>query len=528
MTHHANKGVVMTIFEGTILTCDENDTVCQYLVEEKGKIAFTGNELPDRYLRENIIQLGNKALIPSFADSHLHFSSYSLISSTLDVREASDFASLSDIVSSYVQKANPKVVLGFGISAHSLVEQRMITRGELDKIEKRPVMLIKYDGHASVINTTMKEMLPAKIKKLRGYNGDTGQLFQEAFFAATDYITSKVSVIALIKHMLLAVDTMASKGISMVHPAEGVGFLLDLDVDLVRLLARGLSNPFQFRVFFQTMDTKKVLKRKLPRIGGCFATALDGCFGSCDAALSHPYETDSQNKGILFYTDHQVDAFVQNAHDKGLQVQLHAIGDAAVDQAVQAFDRALKNNFRKDHRHSIIHASLMGQKSLELCATHKIGIAAQPALLNLDLEPYEYLEKILGPRVNEISPFRTMLDMGIHVSGGSDAPVTLPDPAFGMYCACNHYETSQSVSIKEALKMFTRETAWASFDDTDRGSLEPGKIADMVILDQNPLSMDKQDLFRLKTETLYVGGKKYEPGQGLTKLLWNAIFPGQK
>ena len=298
MTHHANKGVVMTIFEGTILTCDENDTVCQYLVEEKGKIAFTGNELPDRYLRENIIQLGNKALIPSFADSHLHFSSYSLISSTLDVREASDFASLSDIVSSYVQKANPKVVLGFGISAHSLVEQRMITRGELDKIEKRPVMLIKYDGHASVINTTMKEMLPAKIKKLRGYNGDTGQLFQEAFFAATDYITSKVSVIALIKHMLLAVDTMASKGISMVQPAEGVGFLLDLDVDLVRLLARGLSNPFQFRVFFQTMDTKKVLKRKLPRIGGCFATALDGCFGSCDAALSHPYETDSQNKEI--------------------------------------------------------------------------------------------------------------------------------------------------------------------------------------------------------------------------------------
>lgn len=167
MTHHANKGAVMTIFEGTILTCDENDIVCKYLVEENGKIAFTGDELPDRYLRENIIQLGNKALIPSFADSHLHFSSYSLISSTLDVREASDFASLSDIVSAYVRKANPKVVLGFGISAHSLVEQRMITRGELDKIEKRPVMLIKYDGHASVINTTMKEMLPAKIKKYK-------------------------------------------------------------------------------------------------------------------------------------------------------------------------------------------------------------------------------------------------------------------------------------------------------------------------------------------------------------------------
>ena len=222
----------------------------------------------------------------------------------------------------------------------------------------------------------------------------------------TIYITSKVSVIALIKHMLTAMNTIASKGISLIHPAEGIGFLLDLDVDLVRLLARGLSNPFQFRVFFQTMETKKVLKRKLPRIGGCF--------GSCDAALLQPYERDPQNKGILFYTDRQVNDFVQAAHDKGLQIQLHAIGDAAVNQAVQAFDRALKNNFRTDHRHSIIHASLMGQKSLDLCAAHEIGIAAQPALLNLNLEPYEYLEKILGQRVNDISPFRTMLDMGMH------------------------------------------------------------------------------------------------------------------
>ncbi|MCP4721478.1 MAG: amidohydrolase family protein [Desulfobacteraceae bacterium] len=515
----------MNIYKGTIITCDKNDLVCQYLVEKNGRIAYAGNELPEKYSKEKITTLGEKALIPSFSDSHLHFSSYSLISSTLDVRGAKDFASLSDILSNYVQKANPKVVLGFGISAHSLVEQRMITRPELDKMEKRPVMLIKYDGHASVINTAMKDLLPSKIKKLRGYNGDAGQLFQEAFFAATDYITSKVSVIALMKHMLSAVDTMAAKGISLVHPAEGVGFVLDLDVDLVRLLARGLSNPFQFRIFFQTMETKKVLKRKLPRIGGCFATALDGCFGSCDAALLQPYEKSPENKGILFYTDRQVNEFVQNAHDKGLQIQLHAIGDAAVNQATQAFDRALKNNFRKDHRHSIIHASLMGQESLDLCAAHEIGIAAQPALLNLDLEPYDYLEKILGQRVNKISPFRRMLDMGIHVSGGSDAPVTLPDPAFGMHCACNHYESSQSVSIMEALKMFTRETAWASFDETDRGSLEPGKIADMAILDQNPLDMDKKDLFRLKADTLFLGGKKYEPGQGLARLLWNALFP---
>jgi predicted amidohydrolase YtcJ len=515
----------MKIFKGNIITCDKDDTICRYLVEENGGIAYTGNELPEKYSGQNITNLDDKALIPSFTDSHIHFLTHSLFSSTLDVREAKDFSSLSDIISNYVKNNNAKMVLGFGISAHSVQEKRMITRTELDKMEKRPLMLVKYDGHASVVNTSMRDLLPAKIKGLRGYNGDTGQLFQEAFFAATDFLTSKVSLVSLVKHMLSTVDKMADKGISLIHPAEGIGFVLDLDVDLVRFLARGLSNPFQFRVFFQTMETKKVVKRKLPRIGGCFATALDGCFGSCDAALLKPYENDPHNKGILFYTDRQVNDFVQNAHDKGLQIQIHAIGDAAVDQAARAFDQALKNNFRKGHRHSIIHASLMGQKSLELCADNDIGIAAQPAMLHLNLEPYSYLHEVLGHRVDKISPFRTMLDMGIHVSGGSDAPVSLPDPAFGMYCACNHYESSQSISVMEALKMFTRETTWASFDDMDRGSLEPGKIADMVILDQNPLAMEKTELFRLNTETLFIGGEIYKPGQGLPSLVWNALFP---
>ncbi|NOX34114.1 MAG: amidohydrolase [Deltaproteobacteria bacterium] len=515
----------MKIFKGPIITCDEDDTVHKYLVEDNKKIVFTGDVLPEKYMEKRIIDLGNKALIPSFSDSHLHFSSYALFSSTLDVRDAKNFQDLSNIIKCYIEKSKCKIVLGFGISAHHVEEKRLVTREELDLIENRkPVMLIKYDGHASVVNTAMLKILPPKIKKLRGYNDDTGQLFQEAFFAATDHITSKVSVVSLLNHMLKTVDKMAEKGIGLVHPAEGVGFPLDLDVDLVRFMAGGLANPFNFRVFFQTMDIKKVLKRKLPRIGGCFATALDGCFGSLDAALNTPYQNDTKNKGILFYTDDQVINFVKKANDKNLQVQLHAIGDAAFDQATKAFETALKSNFRKDHRHSIIHGSLVTPKGLEKCARYNIGIAAQPSLLRLSLEPLSYLSKILGKRALDISPFRTMLDMGIHISGGSDAPVTLPDPVFGIYCACNHYNESQSVSVMEAIKMFTYETAFTCFDDEKTGSLEPGKKADMVVLDKNPLTMKKEDLAGLKTRTLYLEGKEYQKGQGLSSLLWNGIF----
>ncbi len=514
----------MTVYQGSILTCDKDDTICDFLVEDQGEIVFTGDDLPEIYSTHKKINLGEKTLIPAFGDSHLHFSSYALFSSTLDVREARDFSHLSELIAGYVNATRPKVVLGFGISAHSVEEGRMVTRTELDKMEKRPVMLVKYDGHASVINTAMQNLLPEKIKKLRGYHADTGYLFQEAFFEATDYISAKVSVVSLIKHMLSGVDRMAAKGISLAHPAEGVGYFLDLDVDIVRFLARGLSDPVQFRVFFQTLDIDKVLKRKLPRIGGCFATALDGCFGSCDAALLQPYAHEPENRGILFYPDSQVDEFVRTAHDKGLQVQLHAIGDAAVDQAARAFARAQKSNPRKDHRHSIIHASLMSRFAMETCAEHGIGIACQPSLLHLNLEPYEYLKEILGDRVEDISPLRTLLDMGVHVSGGSDAPVTQPDPAFGMWCACNHYRSDQSITVSQALKMYTCEPAWASFDEAERGSLEPGKSADMVILDQNPMDMDQTELFRLKTERLILKGKPYRGGQGLASLIWKGLF----
>ncbi len=157
----------MKIFKGTIITCDEQDNVFKYLVEENGSILFTGDTLPDKYKENTIIDLGEKALIPSFTDSHLHFTSYALIASTLDVRDVFNFQDLAEMIKDYIQTAKPKVILGFGVSAHSVEEQRMITRTELDQIEKTiPMMLVKYDGHASVVNSAMLKLLPKKLSNL--------------------------------------------------------------------------------------------------------------------------------------------------------------------------------------------------------------------------------------------------------------------------------------------------------------------------------------------------------------------------
>ena len=144
------------------------------------------------------------------------------------------------------------------------------------------------------------------------------------------------------------------------------------------------------------------------------------------------------------------------------------------------------------------------------------------------LEPLEYLEEILGNRVKRCSPLRNIIDSGILMSGGSDAPVTPPDPIEGIYGACNHpYDPAQSLSIPEALKMFTYEVARGAFDERERGSLEMGKKADMVILNKNPLELDPSKLRELKIEQLYLSGRKYKPGLGFAGMIWNGLTAGK-
>ncbi|MCJ7735270.1 MAG: amidohydrolase family protein, partial [Anaerolineales bacterium] len=350
------------------------------------------------------------------------------------------------------------------------------------------------------------------------------------YFEGIDYATSLVPPLDLVNSILNGYNLLAENGIGVIHATEGIGFPNDLDITLVSMIAkaRTVKNRFQTRLFFQTMDIEKVQKRKLPRIGGCFTTALDGCFGACDAALHEPYTHDSANKGILYQTEEEVFEFAKKANRAGLQIEMHAIGDAAVSRAVAAIQTALLDFPREDHRHTIIHACLIPPDDLKTIADLDIGLTMQPSFLISRLEPVEYLEGILGSRVKGSSPLRSIVEDGIHLSGGSDAPVTHPDPIEGIYGACNHpYDPEQSLSIMQALRMYTYEIAWGGFDENERGSLEPGKIADMVILNQDPLALDPKDLLSLKVDTLYLEGQEYQPGMGIPGMLWNSLR-GQK
>ena len=288
----------MNIYKGTIITCDKNNTIASYLVEDHGKVMWVGDELPIIYDIYPIIDLKDKVLMPSFADTHMHFASYATFHAGLNVSEAKSNEEILEMLREFVKTCKDPMIIAFGASPYSVAEQHLVTRAQLDEVcPNKPVFFIKYDGHACVVNTKLLNKIKDKTQDLRGYHEDTGEMNQDAFFEVSNYVTNSISIPKLLKNMQTAVNDLAKKGIGMIHTVSGVGFTLDLDVDMERWFAKGLDNGMQMRVFMQTLNVQDAKRRKLPRIGGCFKTDLDGCFGSVDAALNAQYE-HSEDCGV--------------------------------------------------------------------------------------------------------------------------------------------------------------------------------------------------------------------------------------
>lgn len=515
----------MKVYEGNILTVNACDEVCRYLVEDGGRIAYVGNKLPPQYKRAERVDLGARALIPAFADTHQHFASFSAFHAGLNVMDATSNEEILQMVDEFARNSSGKALIAFGASPYSVEERRLVSREELDRVTHgKPLFLVKYDGHACVVNTALLNKLPEKVQTLRGYHPDTGEMNQEAFFAVSDYITSSIPIGELLRDMQAAADFEATRGIGMIHSVSGVGFTMNLDISMETWFAKSAQSGMQIRVFPQSMNTKVATVRALPRIGGCFACALDGCFGSQDAAMNEPYASDPSSSGVLYYTDEQVIAFCKAANRLGLQIEMHAIGDRAFDQAVRALKVALDDFPRDDHRHGIIHACLPTEEGIETCAKYRIQLPMQIAFDNWRQEPPEYTEALLGKERNAaLNPIRTCMERGCVVSFGSDAPCTAPDPIVWLYKAVNHSNPAQRISIRDALRMATYNGYWATFDEKERGSLETGKLADMVILSANPYDTPAELLGELRVEQLILGGEDY---RGQTQSVLAAVLHG--
>ena len=502
-----------TVYEGRILTVDAIDSVARFLVEEKGLIAYVGNDLPEKYGNCERVDLGDDVLAPAFVDTHAHLDMQALVGGFTSASEAGAISEVLDCVRSCAQAGRMPVAAAFGASDHLLEEGRLPNKAEMDSAcPERPAMVIRYDGHACVANTKLIEAIGAGTGDLDGFHGESGLLEGEAFAKALRLARESVPQSVFLGGIQDAIDRYAAHGFCLAGNSTGFGMKWNADISFARWIAKSLKGGFQLRVWPQSQRPAVALKSKIARVGGCFEPALDGTFGGRDAALRVPYCGDGGNKGCLRLSDEQVEEFCFQAHNHKLQVALHAVGDAAFDQAARCLARTIDRSFKEAHRHGIIHACLPTEEGLDLCARYGFHLMMQPSFIAREQEPEGYLRTILGEsRARGFMPLRTIWDKGISVSAGSDAPCTQPDAIEWMYRACNHPESSQSLTAREALRMCTINGAWVTYDEDEFGSLEEGKVASMVRLSANPYEVPASELRSIQVKQTILYGRPYAP-----------------
>ncbi len=491
----------LAIDAGRILAVGSNDEI--------GALAAPGTQ---------VLHLAGKTVLPGFIDTHVHFMQTGLGLLGPNVQGIASADGVLAVVSESVSKALPEqVIVIHGYDAGEV--DRPITRLELDRVAPRqPVMIADRGGHACIVNTVAWRMLALPkdlvgIKRLSS-GEPSGVLVAQANNVARyrfyDLIDDSIRVAALHR----AAQKAVRYGITTVHAleggsADGHGWLPERDIEV--LLREQESLPVRTVLYFQSTDVTRALEWHLPRIGGCLY--VDGAYGEHTAALLEPYADDPTTRGVLYFSDEELNAYVERAHRAGLQISMHAIGDAAIEQLLRAYERAVARHPRSDHRHRIEHFSLPTPQHIERAARLGVAVAMQP---NFALMPetgasddYQFANvRFLGmERFRRRHPYRKIVDAGILVAGGSDADAGDMGPLLGIHAVVNHPDEERRLTPFEALSLYTLNGARIAFEEHSKGTIEPGKLADLVVLDHNPLSADPRTLKDIPVAMTIMGGK---------------------
>lgn len=239
----------------------------------------------------------------------------------------------------------------------------------------------------------------------------------------------------------------------------------------------------------------------------------DGSLGSRTAYLSEPYSDAPDTRGIPIYTRDQFREMIGYAHDHGMQAAIHAIGDGILDDVLAVYREVLERNPRADHRHGVVHCQITRPDQLNAFGELSLNAYVQPIFLDYDIRIVN--DRVGEKRAKSSYNFKTLHDMGVHVSGGSDCPVELPDVMAGIQCAVTRrtikdhlgpYLPEQAMTVREAIDSFTSAGAWASFDEGRKGRIRPGMLADFVVLERDPFQTAPEELAGVGVLATYVGG----------------------
>jgi predicted amidohydrolase YtcJ len=483
------------------------------------------------------VDLGGAFAMPGFNDAHIHFGSGSQRLAQLDLNDSNSLEEMQARLRKFALE-NPKAawVLGYGWQ-YSWIPGGLPTRADLDKIvSDRPVYLTAYDGHTGWVNS--KALALAGVTPQTKYSG-FGELVRDAAGEPTGVLkegaqglvrgkipppTREQQLDALRRGLKLA----AALGITSLQNASGDRN----DVELYKeLLDRGeLTARVSVAISVSPKTTQEEIEKIAelarefsgPRLRvGAIKIVIDGVIETHTAAMLAPYSDLPGASGSSPYTQEQVNNIVAWADRKGLQVYIHAIGDRGVRMALDAFENAEKLNGKKDSRFRVEHIETVSEADIPRFAS--LGVLASMMPIHADPGTNDVWERAAGPeRSTRAFAWRRLQRAGAYLVFSSDWPAAISvNPIRGLHCAVNRqtadgqppggWMPEERVPLETALAAYTRGGAFAAFEESMLGTIEPGKLADIIALSGDPFRIPPAELHTLRiVKTIFNGHPVYE------------------
>jgi len=519
----------------TIYTLNKSAPVAKSLAFLDDTLVFVGsNELSKDYQcgEAKIIDLEGSFVYPGFVDSHAHLKGIGNRENSLNLQGINSLKEMLTAVEIYSNGIKPgEWVVGRGWIEKVWPEKRFPTRYELDRFSPdKPVILERADGHAVIVNSLALELAGISSESLDPHGGriekdtngqPTGMLIDRATSLVEKLIPERTKQEDK-RDLKAGIDRNISLGWTQVQIAGGTFS----DIKILEEI-REEGNLLQ-RVYFAVSAGEPA--ETLLRIGSTLDPTnmltirgiklyADGALGSRGAALIEQYD-DQETKGLIIFTKEETMPVLTEALRKGIQIQTHAIGDMGnrltLDWYEEAFDLVKREErqivdprWRIEHSQIITEEDQVRFKDMEIIASmqpsHAIGdLHFAPSRLGLD-------------RVGNGYPWRNLIDLGVVIAGGSDAPVEIGDPLIEFYAAVTRkdldgfyskgWHLEQVVSREEALKMFTIWPAFAAFQEDIKGTIEVGKLADLTVFSKDIMRVPEEEIIKTQAVMTIVNGQ---------------------
>ncbi|MFZ2285717.1 MAG: amidohydrolase [Bacteroidales bacterium] len=519
----------MLITNANIWTGNEKQPRAEAMAVSGDSIVTVGTNreiLRYRDAGTEVLDLEGRFIAPGFIDSHIHFYQGGANLASVQLRDAATPEEFIRRIREYAAKQKPGTwILGGDWDGKGW--ENLPAKGWIDSVTPdNPVFISRLDGHMGLANSLAMRLagIDRRVKDVNGgtierdSRGEPTGIFKDN---AMDLLYIKIpppSDEEVDRALLAAMDYLASNGHTSVHAVDAGGY----DEAIARIRSRG---RLIIRVYvMETISRWQELKKQTDHQGngdkwvrtGGVKGFVDGSLGSHTAAFIEPYTDLMTDSGLFVNSYEDLYDWISNADKAGQQVVIHAIGDRAINVLLNIYERVAIENGSRDRRFRIEHSQHIAPVDIRRFA--ELGVIAS-------MQPYHaiddgrWAEEYIGPeRIKTTYAFRSLLDSGTTLAFGSDWFVAPATPLEGIYGAVTRrtldgknpdgWVPEQKITVEEALRAYTINAAYASFEEKIKGTLEPGKLADFVVLDRDITAIDPSEIRGVKVEQTWVGGRK--------------------